>query len=46
MSVFFVGALTQYHRGNRGKEFDAVRKILHTGVIKPIPQVDGPRAEG
>ncbi|OWZ38505.1 hypothetical protein LQV05_005514 [Cryptococcus neoformans] len=33
-------------KGNRGMEFDAVRKILHTGVIKPIPQVDGPRAEG
>ncbi|XAO26266.1 hypothetical protein I312_105101 [Cryptococcus bacillisporus CA1280] len=33
-------------KGNRGTEFDAVRKILHTGVIKPVPVVDGPRAEG
>lgn len=40
------GVLTGYYRGNRGTEFDAVRKILHTGVIKPVPDVGGPRAEG
>ncbi|KIR51944.1 hypothetical protein I315_05582 [Cryptococcus gattii Ru294] len=33
-------------KGNRGTEFDAVRRILHTGVVKPVPDVDGPRAEG
>ncbi|WVQ75610.1 hypothetical protein IAR50_005239 [Cryptococcus sp. DSM 104548] len=33
-------------KDNRGKVFDDVRKVLHKGVVKAIPEVDGPRAEG
>ncbi|ODN95300.1 hypothetical protein L198_04693 [Cryptococcus wingfieldii CBS 7118] len=33
-------------KDNRGKVFDDVKKVLHKGVIKAIPEVDGPRAEG
>ncbi|WVN90001.1 uncharacterized protein L203_105233 [Cryptococcus depauperatus CBS 7841] len=33
-------------KGNNGKEFDDIRKALHTGVVKPLPERDSPRAEG
>ncbi|WVQ83676.1 hypothetical protein IAT38_005819 [Cryptococcus sp. DSM 104549] len=33
-------------QSNSGMLFDDVKKVLHKGVIKAIPQVDGPRAEG
>ncbi|WWD19876.1 hypothetical protein CI109_104344 [Kwoniella shandongensis] len=38
--------LDEVVKNNSGPEFDAVKKYLHTGVMKRPPEVEGPRAEG